>query len=519
MGNINSSISNGGTDIDDVVIPRSEVYIPSSKILKKNSRTPYIFSPDKWTILEPNMETKNWTDLNIKSNLNMYIQLDIIITSSNTNYRNIFNFKNNNNEISRIPGLWIDNKTLFGWFNFSTPTNVYNGIQTPIFTLNTPTNIVFTIVNGSLNIYFNSVLMSTTDIGNDLIEANDETELIISEPGPTDDGILIKNLTFGNLTDSIKCSQGNICVGLEPDNQAYCYGSKEYCLWSTNQCTTNQQCQTQFNITSPKYKFVGGGENYNSSKDYCSPTSSINDWPSWACPDVYKKLKNESCNYKMSPAEVQCYRNNNPDLKKLNDQQLQENWYTSGCIEQRNNQCPSYQQSSGLYNFIGCYNDMCYNGDDSDPRALPNFRGNVKSVDECQSIAEANNETLFGVQFGTGLSDGNTQCFTGSYYDAAVQYGLNVNKNKCAPLGSWCTQQIYQRSKPFPPPTPPIPVLQKSNFSEKIEQFTNPNSEYNEKNNMNEIYIIILFFIIICFILIYYIFYKVKLSKKIKFNK
>jgi hypothetical protein len=197
----------------------------------------------------------------------------------------------------------------------------------------------------------------------------------------------------------------------------------------------------------------------------------------------------------MSSSELQCYQNNNPDLKSLNPIQLQENWTKSGCIEGRNNQCPSYQNTSGLYNFIGCYNDMCYNGSDG-PRALPNYRGIVQSIDQCQEIATQYKETLFGVEDGG-------QCYTGSNLQSAQQYGLNVDGNKCAPLGSSCTLQVYQRSTPYPPPNPPKPVLTQADFANNIEKFSNFEEKKIDKK-IDQKNIIFIFFIIILIFLFYY---------------
>jgi hypothetical protein len=51
----------------------------------------YIFSPSEWSTLESNMVNLGWTNLNINSCWNMYIQFDILITTYYSNYRNIFN--------------------------------------------------------------------------------------------------------------------------------------------------------------------------------------------------------------------------------------------------------------------------------------------------------------------------------------------------------------------------------------------------------------------------------------------
>jgi hypothetical protein len=162
-------------------------------------------------------------------------------------------------------------------------------------------------------------------------------------------------------------------------------------------------------------------------------------------------LENEYANYIMSPAELTCYAQNNPDLAGLNPEQLQAQWTMYGAFEQRNNQCPSFQTQSGLYNYIGTFND-------SSNRAIPNYVGNVSSINECENIANNNGDTIFGVQY-------YGQCFTGNNLQQAQKYGRNVNRNEIGPMGKSWTNQVYVRSIPFPPPPPPLPSLQNTNFS------------------------------------------------------
>jgi hypothetical protein len=477
-----------------------------------SSNTNYTFSPDTWTVLQPELVTKSWNELNLNSNLDMYIEFDIQITTTYPNWRNLFHFTNNNQSSIRVPSMWVSpNDTFFSVCN-STEQASWAYVATPSIGFNTPTHIVITIYQGSINTYFNSVLQNTQTIEGDLIQANSNTVLYISDPWyETDGGIQIKNLTFGNLSDSMKCGSNKFCLGYEPDNKVYCYGNlyAQYgegyyngCLWNQNTCNTDADCKSKYNITSPK--FTDGDQ------PKCSTPSG---WRTPdACPDIYNenKMSYNSCNYQMSNNELQCYQKNNPDLSGLTSSQLQENWSTNGCIEKRNNQCPSYQTNSGLYNYIGCYNDMCFNGGNG-PRALPNYRGLVTSIDQCESIASSKNESLFGVQDGTS---GSAQCFTGNDLESAKQYGLNVNRNKCAPLGGWCTQQVYQRTIPFPPPIQSAPILTTANFAQSIETFEN---KHNEKNN--KLFLLTILFILIIGIVLFYIFKFYTFGKVIKLVK
>ena len=180
---------------------------------------------------------------------------------------------------------------------------------------------------------------------------------------------------------------------------------------------------------------------------------------------------NKLCNYTLTNNELKCYQNNYPDLKGMTNSEIQNHWSNIGCNEYRNNQCPSYQISSGLYNYTGCYNDACYVG--SKETVLENNRGLISSIDECQDIAENNRETIFGVH-------NNGNCWTGNNLVNAKKYGENLNSNNCKTLGGICTQQLYVRRKAFPPPPPPIPKLTNPDFSN--DNLTDTFENYNNNN-------------------------------------
>lgn len=685
--------------------------INSTQSLIQSSKTNYIYSPDGWTVLSTESINKNWSELNINNNWNMYVQFDILITTYYGNWRNLFIVTENINEYGRLPAIFISPDSTNLYIACSTTENLNVDLNLNAIPFNTSTKVTVTFYNGSINLYYNSVLLTTQFISGNLILANSSSILLITgSQYPSDGGIQIKNLTFGNLSDSMKCGTNNFCLGIEPDNNLYCYGNQSGCLWNQNTCSSDDDCKSNYNITSTKYK-VGGS---------ACPTTPISNaeynssWTIQGCPDIYnqKELSYNSCKYQMSSSELQCYQNNNPDLKGLSPIQLQENWSKSGCLEDRNNQCPSYQQNSGLYNYIGCYNDYdyakyietsqsantnrtettilyelnnpifdsytviyttnnsgsfnksinrisyrmevnyggvlyyvqvtfdawsgatantlgipdywnqfvvqqtvnnmvvesnfngipglasgvttgsgftgylqiwsynywgnssgnygygnrptmnqfygafqvynisnpnspetilawnnhnssSYNPDigfgnylgsanldwtfsgsgslgtnsfnlqisvittlpvvtivdnvnsNSGPRALPNYRGIVNSIDECESLATSNKDSLFGVQGGKAYG-GQAMCFTGNDPINAKQYGLNVNRNRCPVMGGSWTNQVYQRTVPFPPPQPPQPVLTDANFAQSIETFENKN------NNKNTFLILIL---------------------------
>lgn len=54
-------------------------------------------------------------------------------------------------------------------------------------------------------------------------------------------------------TTPIKCGAYNFCVNKMNNNRAYCYGSSGGCLWGSNDCTSDKDCQKYDKVTSPKY--------------------------------------------------------------------------------------------------------------------------------------------------------------------------------------------------------------------------------------------------------------------------
>ena len=206
-----------------------------------------------------------------------------------------------------------------------------------------------------------------------------------------------------------------------------------------------------------------------------------------------------SCQYKMSPTELQCYKNNYPiDLSSIDNMQLQDHWYSTGCKQGRNNQCSSQQTSSGMYNYKGCFNDTSI-------RSIPSMQGTVSSIDNCAGIAESKNQNVFGVQ-------NNGECWTGLNEQAAYQYGSNFNKDSCPSLGGSSTNQVYVRSNPFPPPSAPIPYLTNPNFATK-ENFKNFENILEEEERDETIKIIFKYIIVAIIIILLFIFIRSILRK------
>ena len=168
-----------------------------------------------------------------------------------------------------------------------------------------------------------------------------------------------------------------------------------------------------------------------------------------------------SCNYIMNDTERKCYLDRYPDLQTAygsnNLESSQEHWREHGCKENRDNQCPGPQSTSGAFTFQGCFKDET-------SRAIPQYTQNVQNVDECRAIADQNNKNIFGMQdFG--------QCFIGDSLDEAKKYGYLINKDQCGNNGKEWTNQVYAKNSPIPQPPPPIPRLSSPNFSQ--ENFEN----------------------------------------------
>ena len=227
----------------------------------------------------------------------------------------------------------------------------------------------------------------------------------------------------GNLSKQ-QCEQ----VALQTGNSVY--GLQYY-----GQCFVGNSLES-----AQKYGKAFGGMSW--ANNECGPQGGP--WTN----QVYAANPTTMPNYQMSPSELVCYQNNNPDLIGMNSTQLQAHWTEYGSSEQRNNQCPSYQINSGLYNYVGPYQNV----------SGFTFRANVNSIDQCQKIASEKEETVFALYNGNICSTSNSKSTFG-------QFNFQPNRNYVGPMGTPYTSQIYVRSKPFLPPPPPLPSLQDTNFS------------------------------------------------------
>ena len=206
---------------------------------------------------------------------------------------------------------------------------------------------------------------------------------------------------------------------------------------------------------------------------------------------VYTTPANTTSKYQMSSSELLCYQSRYPDLAGKTPAQLQKHWSDTGYLQNRNNQCPSPQNTSGTYNFKGCYNE------NSNTRAIPNYQGSGSSVDKCQAIATSKQQNVYGLQ-------NNGQCWTGNSTDQAYQYGQNYNGNLCGNLGGSSTNMVYVSGTPYVPITP-TPALSTINFATEqfknsISNMDNDSSSYKSYKYVVVIIIIIILIIIMCIV-------------------
>ena len=87
---------------------------------------------------------------------------------------------------------------------------------------------------------------------------------------------------------NIFCGRYNFCVSTENDNY-YCYGSKDRCLWDSNDCTKDSDC-SKYNSNSTRFTDIGG---------VCSMFKGkpIDGWAPDTCATAKNHMKSKSALY------------------------------------------------------------------------------------------------------------------------------------------------------------------------------------------------------------------------------
>jgi hypothetical protein len=338
--------------------------------------------------------------------------------------------------------------------------------------INSSTNNSYAGGNGGYGIYNSGTITTLINSQGGLISNSDPNNypygpLFYAGNAPTNYNILINSKTqYGQLwCTGVKNTTGSITFSIT-DDSVFNIGTYSSVLkFNSNTVSLNN-----INGSYQEYKWKLVKNSTTTYDIYDLLITSLSPYP-------YNK-----CNYTLSSTELKCYQQRYPnDLKNMINSDLQNHWTNIGCKENRDNQCISPQQTSGLYNFKGCYN--------TGTEGLTNFRGKVSSVDECSTITENNSETIFGIK-----NDG--ECWTDNNQIKPLQYGENYDRNNCFLLGGPNTNQIYIRSIPYPPPLPPVPKLTKPDFNMTNESFKNINYD---KNNIIFITILIILILITYF--------------------
>jgi hypothetical protein len=484
-----------------------------------------------WYQLSSGSYYTKWSMLGIKSVTDMTISFLTNIFKISNSFRSIIHVSNSGSNWGRIgdriPGIWL-------WPNYNDLTNkLYISFSTDICSepysiqelINTNTAIPMNqevqvdiiIKDRACYVFFNGKFDTVGIFTGNIIKPNDDATVYMCDPWHDNSGDSLHIRDF-------KIMNGN---KINPPDKVGIY-SKKGCfrdndnpraipIYRGNVANYEDCMNLAINNDNTVFGMQNGGEcwtgdsNYDSEKYGALPEYKCiqdgkpfgGEWSQF----VYEAPDHTSPEYKLSKAELICYRKRYPDLANLNDTQLQKQWSDQGANQNRDNRCPTIQTESGLYQYKGAYND-------SDDRAIPTLRSldkSVISVDACAKLAEDNQDTIFGIQnYG--------ECWTGNNESDAYKYDMVYDKIKFNALGTLKTNMVYVRKEAFPDPDPPLPTLMPSNFNdsriytksleETIESFSNKNYFFNS-NIMNSSEKICGLILLILFIIVILIIYKV----------
>jgi len=494
---------------------------------KPDNTTTYDAKQDAWIFpksigtfykLSPGEYITQWSNMGIKSISNMAITFTLNISAiQEQRWRSILHISNSGANWGtvgdRIPGIWLypnENRLHICFSTTATsnsnPQEYFNSNR--LLPFGVDCNVTIITYNKSCYCYIDNSFDSQINYNGTLISPNSDAIVYVCDPWhdrkdynivkikdlkitngnkiitpPDNVGNFVKKGCFRDAgTRAIPNYRGNVsnieqCANLASINNENVFGLQYggECWTGRNKPNSQRYGQLSDNECIMNGDDLGGG------------------WSQF----VYEGPDYTSPNYKLSILELDCYRKRYPDLAKLNDTQLQEQWTNVGANQNRDNQCPTIQQTSGLYEYRGSWGDQA-------GRAIPTLRNptkSVSSVDECKNLAESNKETLFGLQnYG--------ECWTSNNESDAYKYGAIYDKLKIHPLGTGMTNMVYVRKEAFPDPEPPVPVLTSPNFSDTpIEKFNNM-EESNVMNMSEKICGLILLLLFIIILLIIYKFNK-----------
>jgi hypothetical protein len=464
--------------------------------------TPSIGNPIK---LFQNNYVTNWANLNITSNTNMSVSFTINIENINPNWRNIFHVTNTNNDCcnsgDRVPAVWITDggQSLLIVNSINSDGNSY--FYTGNIQLNIPTKVDIIWNAQNVTVYFNEVLNIIHDYPSPLISTNPNAYVYIADPWYISNGYTIQDLTFyngpsiapptseleynylgcyndtgtraiptqlQNVSNPQECQElaisknaalygvqdGGQCFIGNNINQAIQYGQAANCPTMGGPWTN--QLYSTVPIPKPTYNYVGC---YNDAPNRAIANEMNNVTSVYDCEQLAKQQ-----GYTVYGLQYggQCFGSN--DINAAREYGLQTNqsecsplggsWtnqvYTNiDNVPPLTNINPNMPTTVDEYNYKGCYNNK-------DNTAIPTFRGNVTSMDQCAQLAINNQEYIFGVT-------NNGQCYTGNNIDQALGQGQDDATAYCGTLGSSNTYQVYIRNSTTNPIMEPA-KLEDPNF-------------------------------------------------------
>ena len=465
--------------------------------------TPSIGNPIK---LFQNNYVTNWSNLNITSNTNMSVSFTINIENINPNWRNIFHVTNTNNDCcnigDRVPAVWVTEgaQSLLVVNSINSDGNAY--FVTGNIQLNIPTKVDIIWNAQNVTVYFNEVLNMIHDYPSPLIPANSNAYVYIADPWYISNGYTIQDLTFyngpsivppsseseynylgcyndspngraiptqmQNISNPQECQElaisknaalygvqdGGQCFIGNDINQAIKYGQTSNCP-TMGGAWTNQLYST-IPIPKPTYNYVGC---YNDTENRAIANQMNNVNSVYDCEQLAKEQGytvyglqdggqcfgstdiNAAREYGLQTDQSQC-----PPLGGFWTNQVYTNIDNVAPLTNIN---PNMPTTVDEYNYKGCYNNK-------DNTAIPTFRGNVTSMDQCAQLAINNQEYIFGVT-------NNGQCYTGNNVDQALGQGQDNATAYCGTLGSSNTYQVYIRNSTTNPIMEPA-KLEDPNF-------------------------------------------------------
>ena len=178
----------------------------TTKVSTTASYIKWVYSQTRntyYTLLQSSL-IGNWSTTNIKNSATMSIAFWINISTTNTNWRNIFHVSNQNvdccNSGNRIPAMWICPNNTQVYIRHSTSSNGDDGPGCSSYQIPLNTSVFLTIVFNSttMTFYANAISEQTYTYSAPLISADSTASFYMADPWYGFGGFQIKNFTLYN---------------------------------------------------------------------------------------------------------------------------------------------------------------------------------------------------------------------------------------------------------------------------------------------------------------------------------